>query len=83
MDYYSGYKLDDLHTWDLIYSQMKLLDACIWLVDNQSSIRVASDNCLIPRSTLHRFIQTELVSLSSELHSCVEHQLKINKGNWR
>lgn len=81
--YYKGYLLDDMQNYELTNSDIDLLDACIWLVDNSCSIRNTADNCNISRSTLHRHIHQKLRCISLELYQCVCRVLRHNQRNRR
>lgn len=78
---YGNYRLDDCTRYDLSDRQVDLLDACIWLVDNRSSIRLTAKNFCTSKSYLHRGIHGVLPKLSSELYNCVKKQLKINQAH--
>ena len=81
--YYHGYLLDDIQSYELSTEQTKLLDACIWMVDNRSTIRYTASNCGYSKSTLHLKIHSECRKLSSELYKCVCNIFKYNKRNYR
>lgn len=75
---YKGYQLD-VEEYSLTDRQKKLLDACIWLVDNRKSIRVSASNMLVSKSTLGRFLKDgELAELSYDLYGVVRAQIKKN-----
>lgn len=74
---FNGYQLD-IEDYLLTDRQLNLLSACVWLVDNKSSLRVTSKNCLVSKSVLHSFIRNELRSLSFELYGCVDKVLRSN-----
>lgn len=75
---YEGYSLDDNSRYDLTEVDVQLLNACIWLVDNRSSIRVTAKNFGVSKSSLHRGIHNRLSKLSNELYKCVDKQMSIN-----
>ena len=77
--YYNGYLLDDVYSWELTVEDKEFLNACIWLIDNASSIRNTATNFCISKSTLHSNIHSKLPKLSYELYNLVKRQLKINK----
>lgn len=79
INYYQGYQLDDILVFELTGRQIKLLDACIFLINNNATIRSASQNIGIAPSTLHRLIHTELKGLSYELYRCTVRVLKNHK----
>lgn len=81
--YYRDYLLDDRSNYELSSNEQHLLDACIWIVDNRATIRQAEANCSVARSTLHKWIHTNLKSISFELYQCVCHVLKSNQRNRR
>lgn len=72
---YSNYSLDGITVYDLTPRQAKLLDACIFLVDNNTSLRTTARNTYYSKSTIHRFIHTELRSVSFELYKCAKRVL--------
>ena len=72
---YGNYSLDDITVYDLAPRQAKLLDACIFLVDNNTSLRTTARNTSYSKSTIHRFIHTELRSVSFELYKCAKRVL--------
>ena len=72
---YSNYSLDGITVYDLTLRQAKLLDACIFLVDNNTSLRTTARYTSFSKSTIHRFIHTELRSVSFELYKCAKRVL--------
>lgn len=78
LDYYEGYLLD-VDYYSLQPEDLRLLDCCIWLVDNNASIRECSKNFMISKSSLHRHIHNKLRKLSSELFQCTMRVLKKHK----
>ena len=72
---YNNYSLDGITVYDLTLRQAKLLDACIFLVDNNTSLRTTARNTSYSKSTIHRFIHTELRSVSFELYECAKRVL--------
>lgn len=81
MGYYNNYLLDDCYSYDLSDKQKEYLDACIRIVENKTSIRVASSNFCMSKSHLHRFIHNKLKKISFELYQCVVKQLDFNYKN--
>jgi hypothetical protein len=75
---YNGYSLDDNIKYDLSDKDRDLLDACIYLVDNRSSIRVTAKNYGYRKSSLHRYIHLRLPKLSHELFGLVKIQMNVN-----
>lgn len=72
INYYMGYLLDDgLCNFELTDDDRKLLDACIWMIDNKASIRCTAANQCMNKSTLHKHIHTKLNKLSYELYTYV------------
>lgn len=78
-NYYSSYLLDDTLVWELTESQLKMLDACLFLVDNRCTIRYSAANCSVTKSYLHFWIHHKLPSISSELYHVVVRILKFNE----
>ncbi len=76
-DYFNGYRLDISH-YLLEDEDLKLINACIWMVDNRSTIRETAKNNEFSTTTLWRRIHNKLPSLSSELHNSVIKRLKLN-----
>lgn len=80
-EYYQGYLLDTSQSWQLSTKETSLLDACIWMVDNKSTIRTTASNCGYTKSTLHRLIHLKLKRISYELYRCIIAQMRANKKN--
>ena len=76
--YYQGYLLDDLHAWEIDANEREMFDACIFIVDNKCTIRNASLNCGISKSSLHRWIHSRLPKYSFELYNVVKSVLAFN-----
>lgn len=76
MNYYNNYLLDDVTVFDLTDDDKKLLDACIWMVDNNATFRVAAENCDYTRSTLCRHVHQRLPLLSCGLYRVLVDQLR-------
>lgn len=68
--YYSNYEVT-YAPYELSDSDRKLLDAAIYIVDNNATIREASRNFDYCKSTLHKQIHNKLKGLSYELYKCV------------
>ena len=77
--YYESYLLDNKTTYELTEDELKLLDTCIFLVDNRCSLRVAARNNNYATTTLHRHIHNILPCLSYELYKCCVRIIKSNK----
>ena len=83
INYYEGYLLENgVYNFELSDDQKDFLNCCIWIIDNKVSIRNASKNFQVSKSTLHRKINKELKSLSYELYTCVKRQLLLNKEKY-
>lgn len=80
---WKGYQLDSLMVFDLTEQDVHLLDACIFLVDNNYSIRKTAENVGYSKSTLHRRIHMNLRRLSYELYRCTLIVLNNHKKNKR
>lgn len=80
--YYEGYEIDCKGFYLLDYKERKVLDACIWMVDNRATIRETARNCGYSPSTLWRRIHKECRYLSTELYDRVCHQIKENKSKY-
>jgi len=78
MDEYQGYELD-CYSLELTKQETELIDSVIWLIDNKASLRVTSKNCLVSKSTLHRFIHEKLSSISYEIYKCALRVLNNHK----
>ena len=57
----------------------KYMDAVRYMLDNDTSLRKAAENCMISKSTLHRFIHKELVHIDLSLFDDAIILLKKNK----
>lgn len=80
INYYNNYLLDDtLHNYDLTESQKRMLDACLFLVDNRCTIRKAAVNHGISKSNLHWWIHKHLPKVSYELYAVVVRTLRFNE----
>lgn len=78
MDEYQGYTLD-CYSWELTKNELEYLDAVLWLVDNKASLRLTSRNCLVSKSSLHRFIHNQLRSISYDLYGVAKKILLQNR----
>ena len=78
---YCGYSLDSKSRAELNSSELNLLDACIWLVENKSSLRDTGKNWSFSKSYLHRRVHSDVKSLSPDLYSAVKRRLKINSSH--
>lgn len=76
--YYNDRWLLDVYQWDLEDSDKEVLNWGDYIVDNKCSIRYASRNFGVAKSTLHRNLHKRLPNLSYELYKCVCKQLKVN-----
>lgn len=80
-EYFEGYLLD-VNSFSLECEDEKLLAACCWLVDNNSTIRTTAINFDIPKTSLHRYIHNgRLRRLSFELYNCTVRILKKHLRN--
>lgn len=80
---YKGYQLDSLMVFELTERDMQLLDACIFLTDNDWSIRITAENTGYSKSSLHRYIHSKLRKLSYELYKCTVRVLINHNKNKR
>ena len=78
MEYYNNYLLD-CYLWELSSLDRLYLDAVIWMVDNKYSLRCTERNFLVSKSSLHRFINGRLKTISFELYKCARKVLKANR----
>lgn len=79
--YFNGYLLD-VNYFTLESPDIKLLEACHWLVDNNATIRTTGLNFDIPKTSLHRYIHNgRLRKLSYELYCCTVRVLKKHLRN--
>lgn len=82
--YYEGYEITKVY-YLLNEEETHVLYACIWMVDNKTTIRTTAKNWCYSRMTFWRRIHKECKSLSPELYKVVCRQLKENhiRGmNW-
>lgn len=82
MDYYNNYQLDGIYCFELTESDKLLLDACIYIVDNKTTIRKTAIEFCMSKSNLHRKTHNNLRKLSYELYCCVVYQLHNNKAEY-
>lgn len=74
---YQGYQLDDINgLWELKDRTKELLDACIYMADNNCSLRVMQQNTGVAKSTMRDFINKDLRRISYELYYRVSRQLR-------
>lgn len=57
------------------------IDACIYMVENKTTLREAGKSCNVSHSTLHIFIHKELKWLSHDLFKATIQQIKENSYN--
>lgn len=82
--YYRDYLLDDIYTFDLDSRTKELLDATVDLVDNNWSLKQASDNSMCySKSTIAKFINNELRHVSFELYQVARRTLNNHKNRRR
>lgn len=75
---FGDYELNDSRGWDLEEEEMHVLRACIWMVDNKTTIRETAKNWEYSPTTFWRRIHKECKELSPDLYSRVCHQILIN-----
>ena len=56
-------------------------EACMFMYNENCSLRCAADNLGIPRSTLHRFLHTEFKTYHNEIYHEILSQQKKRKHN--
>lgn len=79
---YDTWELSDyVEEWMLSERDRLILDCGIFLVDNRESIRGTARNMGVSKSSLHRWLHHELITLSDELSNAVSKQLKSNVEN--
>lgn len=71
----------DVDRWSLDDDIIDLLFACDMLQENHMSLRRCSEEVMIPKSTIHKFIHTKLRLISSELYRLCIKQLTWNKSH--
>ena len=80
-DYYKGYELDDICSYELSKHDKVALDNAIFLVDNKLSLRKCAKEVGRSKSSLSRdFIK--LRRLSFDLYKVVQKQLRVNKERY-
>ena len=80
--YYRGYMLDDICSYDLTDHEKMILDNACMLVDENWSLRTLSRNVGRSRSQLSRDFQRPLRNLSYELYGCVKRVLRNNSDKY-
>ena len=79
---YGIWELSDyVEEWMLSERDKLILDCGIFLVENRASIRDTAMDMSVSKSSLHRWLHNELLSLSDELSYAVSKQLKDNVKN--
>lgn len=56
-------------------------EACLYMYNENCSLRCAADNFAIPRSTLHRYLHNEFKLLHNEIYHEIISQQKKRKHN--
>lgn len=85
---YGGYEITKLN-FLLDEEEIKCIEACIFMVENKTSIRATAKNCCYRKSTFHRRIHSMCRDLSPELYEVVKRQMKENlkkrgcRRNWK
>lgn len=80
--YYNGYQLDEPNqTYELKDKDIQILDIGQVIIERHLSIRAASREFSVPKSTIHHRIHSNLRTLSYECYSLVCKQLDWNKKN--
>ena len=80
-DYYKGYELDDICSYELSKCQSAILDNAITLVDNRWSLRKTAAETGRSKSQLSRDFKL-LRSISYDLYKVVDKQLRTNKARY-
>lgn len=57
------------------------VEACLFMYNENCSLRCAADNFGIPRSTLHRFLHNDFKLLHNEIYHEILSQQKKRKHN--
>ena len=82
--YYNGYQLDEpACTYQLKEKEIQIIEIGQSIAENHLSIRAASREFLVPKSTIHHRIHNDLRILSYELYSLVCKQLNWNKKEYK
>lgn len=80
-DYYKGYELDDICSYELSKYDKAALDNAIFLVDNNLSLRKCAKEVGRSKSSLSRDF-VKLRRLSFDLYKVVQKQLRVNKEKY-
>lgn len=75
--YYEGYEIT-VPKYELNKEETHVLEACVWLVDNRTTIRQTAINMEYSPTTFWRRIHNRCKELSPELYKVVCRQLKEN-----
>lgn len=79
VEYYDTFKINDgMDLANLTEEEIRVLDACIWMVRNGSTIRKTAKEFGYSKSTLHRRIHHECRLTSYDLYGWVCSQLNVN-----
>ena len=81
MDYYNNYRFE-CYIWELSSDVKSIVDAAIWLIDNNSTIRKTAVNFGFAKSTLHKKFHSEIYKVSSELSYSLNKKLIENKKKY-
>lgn len=76
--YWNDKWLLDIDIYDLTDKDELILKCGDYIYENKCSIRYASRNLGVAKSTLHVYVSKRLRSISYELYQCVHRQLEIN-----
>lgn len=80
-NYYNGYELDSICSYELTKKQKEILDNAIFFVDYKLSLRKLSKEVNLGRSQLSEDFKT-LKSISYDLWLVVKRQLESNKKKY-
>lgn len=80
-NYYKGYELDDICSYELSKYDKSALDNAIFLVDNNLSLRKCAKEVGRSKSSLSRDF-AKLRGLSFDLYKVVQKQLRVNKEKY-
>lgn len=80
---YEGYEVDCGTIYELDSRRLRVLDAAVFLVDHNATIRNTAANVGYCKSTLHKHIHTILKSTSYELYQCTCRVLNNHRRNRR
>lgn len=74
--------IDSYYPYKEYYKMSKIKKDCIdiinWFMDEKGSIRQCSENLMIPKSTIHRYIHTYIKYNWYDLYIEIKHILKFN-----